>query len=536
MTFFFEDLLAQRRAAGAVLAAASLLLVVVAAASAALVGAPPAAALSSAAVCGAVLLAARRTSDSAAARCVCGVALMAQVSLIVGGWAGRGWQLDWHMAYFAALGLLAIFADWSVILVAAITVALHHLTLSFLLPSLVFYGGGGIGRVLLHAVILIVEAAALVWSTANNAHMLSRVNRLVTEVDAADQLREAQEAALAATEAEAALREEAEQRQREAAAKHATVLGAMRDALRGLAEGDLGRRIAQPFAAEYEPLRTAFNEAVAGLRQSIVAMQQGASALREDCDGIARQAAGIADRTGQQAAHLEETAAALDEVTATVKRTAEGANEAAKTAATARREAEQSGEIVSQAVRAMVEIQSSAEQIGAISAVIDEIAFQTNLLALNAGVEAARADESGKGFAVVAAEVRTLAQRSADAAKEIKGPIARSTAEVASGVDLVQRTGQALGVILAEVARMDELLREIAAASAQQSAGLEQVNVAVGEMDRTTQQNAASLAEVAASADQLRAVASSLHEVVLRFRTLAEGRQAGGEQVMRRVA
>ncbi|MFC3079929.1 methyl-accepting chemotaxis protein [Phenylobacterium terrae] len=525
MTFFFEDIAAQRRAAGVVVGAAGALLALAALASAVVASTPLEAGLASLGVCAGMLLLARRTSESAMTRRLCGVGLMVQVSLLVGAWSGDPWQIDLHMTYFAALGLLAIFADWTVILLAAAAVALHHLTLSFVLPSLVFYGSGDLSRVLLHAVILIVEAAALIWSTANNAVMTSRVSALVDEADAAEQLRQAQEQALAAGKAEADLREETERRQRAAAEAHADVLAAMRQGLRNLAQGDLRQRISQPFADEYEPLRLDFNQAVDRLQHTLSTILGAASKLLAGADAVAQASSAVAGGTKEQAANLEKTAAALGHIAAAVKRTADGAHEAAGTAAAAAGKAERSGQVVTEAVGAMGEIQASTDQIGAISGVIDEIAFQTNLLALNAGVEAARAGEAGKGFAVVASEVRALAQRSASAAKEIKELIGRSGAQVAGGVAQVERTGEALGAIVGEVSRIDGLLTEIAGATREQSSGLDQISRAVNEMDGTIHQNAGSLAAVAASADQLRAVASELHEVVTTFR-LAAGAQA----------
>jgi methyl-accepting chemotaxis protein len=522
MSLFFDDLSAQRRVAGLVLFAVSVVEVLATLASADLTGAPLAAVVASALTCAAMFVLARRTAESGVARRLCGVLLMVQVSLMVGGMSHHRWQIDMHMAYFAALGVLALFADWTVILVAAGTVAVHHLTLSFLLPSLVFDSGGGLGRVLVHAVILVAEAAALVWSTANNSHMLARVNGLLEAADTAEQLRQAQETALAASQAEAELRQDVERRRTAEAEAHAGVLAAMTRGLRALAQGDVSRGIDDAFPPEYEPLRQDFNLAVDRLQHALSRILMATSGLLGDSEAIAEASGHMAQRTEKQARQLEQTARTLDGITATVRRTAEGAAEAAATATNAREEAQRSSGVVAEAVRAMGEIRTSAEQISAISSVIDEIAFQTNLLALNAGVEAARAGESGRGFAVVASEVRALAQRSAGAAKEIKALIGRSSAQVEDGVKLVERAGAALNGIASEVQRIDALLGEIAGASKDQSAGLQQVNQAVGEMDGVTNHNATSLAGTAEAAGQLRAVAADLHGLVRRFRVEAD--------------
>src|SRR5690606_13221901 len=207
------------------------------------------------------------------------------------------------------------------------------------------------------------------------------------------------------------------------------------------------------------------------------------------------------------------------EITATVNRTADGARQASRVVQTARNEAEASGAVVSDAVAAMTAIEQSSNQIGAIIGVIDEIAFQTNLLALNAGVEAARAGDAGRGFAVVASEVRALAQRSADAAKEIKTLITASGRQVEQGVALVGQTGQALGRIVAEVAEIDGLMSEISASAQEQATGLQQVNTAVNQMDQVTQQNAAMVEESTAASHSLSQEADALAASVARFRT-----------------
>ena len=312
-------------------------------------------------------------------------------------------------------------------------------------------------------------------------------------------------------------RTEAERRRVEA--EQAMVVKTLADSLGRLAGGDLTARIEQPFEGQYAQIRTDFNAAVDSLRDAMGAIAGATQGLRGGADEISSASNDLSKRTEQQAASLEETAAALDQITATVKRSADGAKQASGAASGARAEAAQSGRVVSEAVAAMSEIEQSSGQITQIIGVIDEIAFQTNLLALNAGVEAARAGDAGKGFAVVASEVRALAQRSAEAAKEIKDLIASSSAQVERGVKLVGDTGQALQSIVAKVSEIDALISEIASSSQEQATGLNQVNSAVNQMDQVTQQNAAMVEQSTAAAANLRTEAVNLADLVSRFRT-----------------
>ncbi len=293
-----------------------------------------------------------------------------------------------------------------------------------------------------------------------------------------------------------------------------------------LAHGDLRARIDSPFPPAFEALRQDFNAALLRLNATLTAIQTGASTMQSGTEEIASAADDLSRRTEQQAASLEETAAALDEIAATVKRATSDARQAASVVANAKSEAERSGDVVARAVAAMGEIEKSSGQIGQIIGVIDEIAFQTNLLALNAGVEAARAGEAGRGFAVVAQEVRALAQRSADAAKEIKTLISNSSRQVASGVDLVGQTGQTLTRIVAEVVQVDRLVNDIARSSEEQATGLAQVNTAVNHMDQVTQQNAAMVEEATAATHSLLTEARDLTRRVGEFSIDTAARQA----------
>jgi methyl-accepting chemotaxis protein len=284
-----------------------------------------------------------------------------------------------------------------------------------------------------------------------------------------------------------------------------------------LAEGNLEHRIQTEFIPALEPLRVDFNASLEALERSMSAVSANAQAIRSGAGEISSAADDLSQRTEQQASSLEETAAALEEITVTVKKTAEGAKHARDVVSTAKVDADKSGDVVREAMAAMTDIDKSSKQISEIIGVIDEIAFQTNLLALNAGVEAARAGDAGRGFAVVASEVRALAQRSAQAAKEIKGLISASTAQVAQGVRLVTRTGEALGRIVTQVVEINTVITDIAASAQEQSTGLQQVNTAVNEMDQVTQKNAAMVEAMTAAAHGLAGETEELGQLVARY-------------------
>ncbi|KRA61855.1 chemotaxis protein [Caulobacter sp. Root655] len=299
-------------------------------------------------------------------------------------------------------------------------------------------------------------------------------------------------------------------------------IAALNEALDHLAGGDLTHRITIPFSPKAESLKSNFNAAADRMQDAMKAIAAATGGVNGGADEIAVASDDLSRRTEQQAASLEETAAALDQITATVRKTAAGAKEASTVVAVARGDAEKSGKIVSQAVSAMTEIETSSHQVSQIIGVIDEIAFQTNLLALNAGVEAARAGDAGRGFAVVAQEVRALAQRSAEAAKEIKTLISTSTQQVGAGVSLVGQTGEALQRIVDQVASIDTLVNEISASATEQSTGLHEVNTAVNQMDQVVQRNAAMVEEATAAAHSLKGEANQLSALVGRFRVGAE--------------
>jgi methyl-accepting chemotaxis protein len=337
-----------------------------------------------------------------------------------------------------------------------------------------------------------------------------------------------------AKSAEKARREadEALQRQREEAAaeagiaaqrarlaeEQAAVVGRLGESLRKLAGGDLTARLNEGFSEAYAQIRDDFNEAIDKLKETMLSVVSSANAIQSGAREISSASDDLSRRTEQQAASLEETAAALDEITATVKKSAAGANHAREVVAAADEDAKRSARVVRQAVEAMDAIAKSAQQINQIIGVIDEIAFQTNLLALNAGVEAARAGDAGRGFAVVASEVRALAQRSADAAKEIKGLISASATQVDHGVKLVAETGRSLERILTQVTDINNVVSDIAAGAKEQASGLDEINTAINHMDQVTQQNAAMVEETTAASRSLSQETSQLSDLIGQFR------------------
>ncbi|HET6431091.1 methyl-accepting chemotaxis protein [Dyella sp.] len=283
---------------------------------------------------------------------------------------------------------------------------------------------------------------------------------------------------------------------------------------REIAQGKLGHDIQVNSKDELGDLLDAFRTMDLRLSAIVSEVRNGSGEVSTAAQQIARGNDDLSQRTQEQASSLEETASSMEEMTSTVKQNAENASHANQLAVSARQQAERGGEVVTQAVVAMKAINDSSRKISDIVSLIDEIAFQTNLLALNAAVEAARAGEQGRGFAVVATEVRNLAQRSAGAAKEIKGLIKDSAEKVQNGTSLVDQTGKSLAEIVDSVKKVTDIVAEIAAASAEQSAGIDQVNHAVAQMDEMTQQNAALVEEAAAAARAMQEQAGELTQQV----------------------
>ncbi|MDO1584665.1 methyl-accepting chemotaxis protein [Rhizobium oryzicola] len=293
-------------------------------------------------------------------------------------------------------------------------------------------------------------------------------------------------------------------------------------ALDALARGDLSVSL-NDLGEDYAKLRNDFNSAVSALRATIEGISDTGRVVHASAADISGATGNLSRRTEQQAAALEETAAALTEITETVRSASERASEARSMVAATKQSAGRSGEIVQTAIDAMGRIEDSSSRISQIISVIDEIAFQTNLLALNAGVEAARAGEAGRGFAVVAQEVRELAQRSANAAKEIKTLIDNSAHEVEQGVSLVRKTGDALIEIVQLVDKVNDQVESMATASREQANGLQEINSSVHHMDQMTQQNAAMVEETTAASQTLEEQSRKLQALLTGFRLSGGG-------------
>jgi methyl-accepting chemotaxis protein len=337
------------------------------------------------------------------------------------------------------------------------------------------------------------------------------------KVKAAEKARLEADEVLRRQTAEAEAQARTAEERAKAAEVQAQVVHSLAEGLKSLSDGDLTFRLRE-FPQEYKQIRDDFNTAMSRLQETIQAI---AAATREVAGASSEISSGTTDlsqRTEEQAASLEETSASMEEISSTVKKNAENAREADQLTAGTRDVADRGGAVVAEAVSAMSRIAESSGKISDIISVIDEIARQTNLLALNAAVEAARAGEAGRGFAVVASEVRSLAQRSSQAAKDIKDLITNSSDQVQEGVELVNKAGASLTEILESIKKVAAIVSDIAAASAEQSTGIDQINVALTQMDEVTQQNSALVEQNAAAAKALEQQSAAMDEQVSFFR------------------
>lgn len=450
------------------------------------------------------------------ARCAVAAGVMTFPMMLLYQWAGSSWMIDLHMVFFACLAIIAVLADWRAIVTGAALTAVHHLLGNLVAPELVYGNGGDFLRVILHAVVLVAEASALVFLSV-------QLQNLIIAQAEAEALKFATEEAAAAE-------------QQRIAEEQERVISAIEQRLEELAAGDLCTMIRADFPPSYIKLKNSFNAATADLDRLVGAVSsttihiaQGSSEIRSASDDLAR-------RTEQQASALAQSNSVIRDLVKEIDQTAREAGNTREAIDEAQQFAETGGAVVSSAVMAMNEIERSSNEIGQIISLIDGIAFQTNLLALNAGVEAARAGDAGKGFAVVANEVRALAQRSAEAASSIRTLIHTSSEQVTQGVSLVGRTGTVLGDIVSRVSQVNKAISDIAGSAVRQSDELSQVSGSFANLDILTQQNAAMVEESNAAAHQLARAAEELRELVSRFRTSCSNTSVDRTIAMRRAA
>ncbi|WP_417208141.1 methyl-accepting chemotaxis protein [Antarctobacter sp.] len=419
--------------------------------------------------------------------------------------AGHKWQVDAHMLFFVALAVVATSGKRKVLVFATALVALHHLSLSLLAPMLVYPSAdltANLTRTAVHASIVILEFAVLMVNLEQRRSADADAHRLRNEAES--QTEAARQAEISATQS----RDYAEQ-----------VVTIFDKKFVALSEGRLDCEIDTELPEQYERLRRNFNATVATLRRIIHEVTAEASSIRDGADAITRSSDDLSRRTENQASTLEQTAAAVEQLTQSVKSAADGARGVERAMDHARSHAEESSGKVAASVDAMRQIEEFSSKIDHMIGAIDEIAHQTSLLALNAGVEAARAGEAGQGFAVVASEVRTLAQRSAASAADIKGLISESRMQIAEGVELVRRSGDAMGIIVDQFAEVSKMMSGIAQGAADQAVALTEINTAVSQLDRVTQQNAAMVDTATASGQVLNTNAQTLARLVGHFKT-----------------
>ncbi len=489
-------------------------------------------------------------------------ALIGQAIVLNAALAGFSWQIDMHMLYFALLAVTIILYDIPAILSATALIALHHLTLTLVMPALVFPSTGlaeNLPRTLLHAVIVLIETGALVFAVMHrkkldaktaqqNAELIafnaeaataqSRAEALVVTAEQAksdaEMAKADAEAAMQRAEAESVRAAESEQAAREADMREAAsrqetadrqkqIVDELRRSLRALRNHDLGAEISENVPEEYADLREDFNSAVTALREAILQVQDGADLIGSEANSVAEAARQMSIRTERQAATLADISSQLSSLSNSVTNSAKSARDAQSDAGHTQSEVEASGNLVRQAVSAMSGIEESSEQIRKIVGVIDEISFQTNLLALNAGVEAARAGESGRGFAVVASEVRNLAMRSSDAAMEIKTLIQKSDSRVREGVGLVRQTGEANELVMTAVHGIVQSVISITESTEAQSSALGEITESLSTLDNVTQRSAAAFEETSAASQILLDGTQKLTESVTQFTATGPG-------------
>ena len=436
----------------------------------------------------------------AQARLVAATTVVAMPAVLLFVCEGSAWQIDLHMMFFALLAATSILCDARALLAATAVVAIHHLGLGFLVPQWIFGGDSSFGRIVLHAVILLVEAGILIW-----------LARSIVALVAANAAQAEATAAIGATLAADRGRQEVEL---------ALVTGAVGNGLTALAAGDLTAKITSDFPAGYDVLKRDFNTAVSSLGKIMMAVSESSQTVLAGITEIAQASEDLARRTESNAASLEQTSAALVQIETRLKASAQSsvstvarADQAIATVGAGRTTAVE-------AVAAMTRVGSSAKGIDSVIEGVDKIAFQTRVLAMNAAVEAGRAGEAGRGFAVVADLVSALAMRAEEEAKRARDQLGVTQTDIDTAVKAVERVDAALNGISVDVGAVHELLGTIAVDNQAQSSAVTEISSAIASMDRATQQNAAMVEETSAASRNLAEEMTGLADRMAQFRTV----------------
>lgn len=462
-------------------------------------------------------------------RALFAILAQAQVAVMVAAFAGHPWQVDAHMHFFATMGILILLVDYRAILAGAAAVAVHHLVLNFALPELVYPGGTDLGRTIMHAVILVLATLALAYAsralaTINwAAQTAAETNeRMIDQLQAS--LGRVVQAGVQGDFAGRITTRFEDPRLQEIADGTNDLVRSV-DAgisetclvMSNLAKGRLSAQVEGDFKGAFGELQRNVNATIGTLRDLMAEIDRVGAEISTETTGISQGAEGLSDQAGQQAASVEETSAAMQELTASVKLNVDAAQQMSQVASTTSNQVQSSRTTVEDATGAMRKMSESSDRIRDIVNMIDEIAFQTNLLALNASVEAARAGDAGQGFGVVAQEVRALAMRSADSARDIRELIEESSANVTEGVTLVDRLGTTLQSITTSVLGVADMAGQIAATSADQSHSITEMSAAVMGIDNTTQRTAGTAEEYFQKSQRLQDQVQRLGAVMSHF-------------------
>lgn len=470
-----------------------------------------------------------RSPDAGTWRCVAAVAMQGQVAVFVGALAGHEMQVDAHMQFFATLGVLILLVDYRAIIAGAGAVAVHHITLNFALPGLIYPGGTNFVRLAMHAIILILAAGALSYASfalrvmdqaadqqkRQRTQMVERLsNAFGTVVTAARHGNFAERVDPSFEDPK--LRDVASQTN----ALLATVqsgLSATSDVMQRLASGQLGARMTGTFEGAFADLQDQVNQTAATLQTVLSEVGQAGDAVGAETVAIRDGSERLAHQANQQAASVEETAAAIHTLTESVTANETSCREMSTVVSTTMANGEAGQAIAENATAAMAKMEQNAGSISDIVDVMNEISFQTNLLALNASVEAARAGDAGKGFAVVASEVRSLALRSTESAQGIEALIAENSKDMKMGIDNVRQLGAKVHEISGAVADLLRQAEQIAQNSSAQARSIAEINATVSNIDSNTQNAAAAAEDYLLRARGLQDQATQLRKAISAF-------------------